>query len=111
MKIYSNRDGINRNRAVGINLFESKPNSDDNQTFEQENSLGVEKEPWSWPKAIAFISIAYGIIGLIFFRIPVGVVALTAGFLAYNNDVKISKVGMLLGLVNISISVILFVIT
>jgi hypothetical protein len=67
---------------------------------------GSEAEPSSGAKALAGISIICGVIGLIVFGIPLGIVALACGIPALAMGANGGKAGIILGIVDIVLAIV-----
>ena len=64
-----------------------------------------EVEPSSGAKALAGISITCGIIGLIVFGIPLGIVAIACGIPALSKGATGGKAGIILGILDIVLAI------
>lgn len=79
----------------------------DNTNISPRNMVAATiSEPSSGAKALAGISITCGIIGLIVFGIPLGIVALACGIPALAMGAKGGKGGIILGIVDIVLTII-----
>ena len=65
----------------------------------------VKTEPSSGAKTLAGISIACGIIGLIVFGIPLGIVAIACGIPALARGAEGGKAGIILGILDIVLAI------
>lgn len=68
------------------------------------------QEPSSGAKALAGISITCGIIGLIVFGIPLGIVAIACGIPALSKGAGGGKTGIILGIVDIVLAILILLI-
>lgn len=71
---------------------------------------GVLQETSSGAKALAGISIACGIIGLIVFGIPLGIVAIACGIPALSKGVNSGKTGIILGIADIVLAIVVLLV-
>ncbi len=77
----------------------------DLQTTQLSKSPGVGEQVSSGAKALAGISVVCGIVGLIVFGIPLGIVALACGIPALAMGAQGGKAGIILGILDIVLAI------
>ena len=81
----------------------------DIQTMSNDEFKNPNTEPSSGAKALAGISIICGIIGLIVFGIPLGIVAIACGIPALSMGAQGGKAGIIIGVIDIVLAIIILI--